>query len=216
MLVTLCLAAGWPALAAYAREPAPVFRLLADMQRATAPFDGGARRTGDVVVAMHRRPFVETARPRAWVGAAGFPWRLLPAPTGHEWLELVKYWHGGGTARTWFLADVRRTDLALIDPASQHPNGHYEWSTPLAAGVLGGTRPGALDWVVIDGPPGWFLGEGLGALARDRRRRGRRPQGPRSAGRRGRLGAAARPAPAPGDRRPQPGWRRAPRRRVSR
>jgi hypothetical protein len=58
------------------------------------------------------------------------------------------------------LADLRRTDLALIDPASRHPNGHYTWSTPYAPGLLGGTRPGALDWVVIDGPPAWFLGEG--------------------------------------------------------
>ncbi len=58
------------------------------------------------------------------------------------------------------VADLRRTDLALIDPASRHANGHYDWATPFAAGVVGGTRPGALDWVVIDGPPAWFLGQG--------------------------------------------------------
>ena len=44
----------------------------------------------DVVVAMHRRLFLETARVRTWVGPGGFPWRLLPAPVGHEWLELVR------------------------------------------------------------------------------------------------------------------------------
>jgi len=148
----LALAAGLPALAAYTREPAPVFRLFADMRR------GG--RPEDVVVAMHRRGHADTRRVRGWVGPSGFPWRLLDAPNGHEWLELVRYWREGGVGRTWLLADLRRTDLALIDPASRHANGHYEWSTPFAAGVVGGTRPGTLDWVVIDGPPAWFLGQG--------------------------------------------------------
>jgi hypothetical protein len=150
-LAAACAVSGWPALAAYTREPAPVFRLLRDM-RAAGP--------ADAVVAMHRRPFLETARARSWVGPEGFPWRLLPAPVGHEWLELVRYWRGGGTARIWFLPDARRTDLALIDSASRLPLGHYDWSTPLAADVLGGTRPGALDWLAIDGPPAWFLGQG--------------------------------------------------------
>ncbi len=121
------------------------------------------RRAGqpqDVVVAMHRRAYAETRRVRGWIGAQGFPWRLLDAPHGHEWLEMGRYWREGGTGRTWLLADVRRTDLALIDPASRRANGHYDWSTPFAAGVLGGTRPASLDWVVIDGPPAWFLGEG--------------------------------------------------------
>ena len=148
----LALAAGLPALTAYTREPAPVFRLFADMRSAGRP--------EDVVVAMHRRGHADTRRVRGWVGPSGFPWRLLDAPAGHEWLELVRYWREGGAGRTWLLADLRRTDLALIDPASRHANGHYDWSTPFAAGVVGGTRPGALDWVVIDGPPAWFLGQG--------------------------------------------------------
>ena len=129
----LALAAGLPALMAYTREPAPVFRLFTDMRSASRP--------EDVVVAMHRRGHADTRRMRGWVGPAGFPWRLLDAPTGHEWLELVRYWREGGAGRTWLLADLRRTDLALIDPASQHANGHYDWSTPFAAGVVGGTGP---------------------------------------------------------------------------
>jgi hypothetical protein len=146
-----CVATGVPSLLAYTGERAPVFRLFADMRAGQPP---------SAIVAMHRRAHADTRRIRGWIGAEGFPWRLLDAPPGHEWLEMVRYWRDGGTARTWLLADVRRTDLALIDPASRHPNGHYEWSTPYAAGVLGGTRPGALDWVVVDGPPAWFLGEG--------------------------------------------------------
>ena len=151
-LATIAFVAGLPALTAYAREPAPAFRLFADMRHAGAP-DG-------VVVAMHRQGYADTRRVRGWLGPAGFPWRLLDAPTGHEWLELVRYWREGGAGRTWLVADLRRTDLALIDPASRHANGHYDWSTPFAAGVVGGTRPGALDWVVIDAAPAWFLGQG--------------------------------------------------------
>jgi hypothetical protein len=167
-LTVACLATAVPALTAYTREPAPVFRLFRDMRHAGA--------AGDVIVAMHRRAFMDTQRVRGWAGAEAFPWRLLPAPSGHEWLQLVQYWRDGGRARTWLLADASRTDLALIDPASRHANGHYAWSMADAAGVLGGTRPGALDWVVIDGPPAWFLGEGwslspeiAGVAERDRK-----------------------------------------------
>jgi hypothetical protein len=152
-VAAIAVSIGLPSLFAYTGEPAPAFRLFRDMRQAgPAPTD--------IVVAMHRRASADTRRIRGWIGPLGFPWRLLAAPAGHEWLELVRYWRDGGTARTWMLADLRRTDLALIDPASRHANGHYDWSTPFAEGVLGGTRPGALDWLVIDGPPAWFLGEG--------------------------------------------------------
>lgn len=153
VVAAIAVAVSLPSLFAYTGEPAPAFRLFRDMRQAgPAP--------ADVVVAMHRRAAADTRRVRGWLGPSGFPWRLFEAPAGHEWLELVRYWRDGGTARTWMLADLRRTDLALIDPASRHANGHYDWSTPFADGVLGGTRPGALDWLVIDGPPNWFLGEG--------------------------------------------------------
>jgi hypothetical protein len=151
-MAAVCLASGVPALMAYTGERAPVFRLFADMRKAGTP--------SDVVVAMHRRAAAETVRAQGWVGKAGFPWHALEAPANHEWLEWARYWLAGGTGRMWLLADLRRTDLTLIDPASRHANGHYDWSMPFAAGVLGGTRPGALDWQVIDGPPAWFLGPG--------------------------------------------------------
>ncbi|MEO5821756.1 MAG: hypothetical protein ABIT71_14735 [Vicinamibacteraceae bacterium] len=161
-VIVICVATGVPALLAYTGERAPVFRLFADMRSAGQPRDRPAISSppSDVIVAMHRRAYAETRRVRGLLGPAGFPWRLLDAPPGHEWLEMVRYWQEGGTARTWVLADWRRTDLALIDPGSQRAHGHYDWSTPLAAGVLGGTRPGALDWIVVDGPPAWFLGRG--------------------------------------------------------
>ena len=33
-----------------------------------------------------------------------------------EWLALADYWLKGGRGEVWFLADPKRTDLALIDP----------------------------------------------------------------------------------------------------
>jgi hypothetical protein len=117
-------------------------------------------RADDPVVAMHRRVFTETRRTREWMGADLFPWTLLPSPRGHEWLELVKFWREGQTKRVYFVADPRRTDLALIDPASRRLMGHYGWPFAYPATFVGGARPGEMDWWVIDGPPGWLLGEG--------------------------------------------------------
>jgi hypothetical protein len=71
-----------------------------------------------------------------------FPWPLLQAPVGHEWLELVKFWRdgdGGGAQGdrggqgdradrpVWFVADPHRTDLALIDPESRRTARRYRW-----------------------------------------------------------------------------------------
>jgi hypothetical protein len=80
----------------------------------------------------------------------------LPAPPKHEWLELVKYWNGGGRAPIWFVADPLRTDLVLI-----HHEGRpslYRWPFPFTA-LVGGARPNEMDWHTIR-PPDWYLGEG--------------------------------------------------------
>jgi hypothetical protein len=129
------------------------------------------------LIAMHRRVLTESRRAREWRGAA-FPWTVLPAPVGHEWLELEKTWREGSRAPIWFVADPRRTDLALIDPASRRAVRHYAWTVqrvaadPLsqrlaqafprlfqAPALVGGARPDEMDWYVL-APPQWFLGEG--------------------------------------------------------
>ena len=188
--VAYSLAVGVPALIDYAPTRPPVFALFSDMDdtqgRAsgrTASLDLSAA-TGSLpadpvvpVVAMHRRVFTESRRARQWQGNA-FPWTVLPAPVGHEWLELAKYWQGGGQAPIWFIADPRRTDLALIDPASRHLVRQYAWTVERVApdplsrqlafsfpqlfwwpALVGGARPDVMDWYVIT-PPQWFLGEG--------------------------------------------------------
>ena len=168
-----------PALQAYAHETSPVFHLFADMREAVRT--GGAAAPG--AIGMHRRVLTESKRAREWMGDA-FPWPLLQAPVGHEWLELVKFWRDGdsggaqGDRPVWFVADPHRTDLALIDPESRRTARRYRWPLrepardPLSRTVhrlfpiafddpalVGGARPDEMDWYVLDAP-GWFLAEG--------------------------------------------------------
>jgi hypothetical protein len=168
--IAYSLVMGVPALIAYAPTRPPVFALFQDMTQSSPA-------AGVPVVAMHRRVFTESRRARQWQGNA-FPWTVLPAPVGHEWLEVAKYWQGGGTAPVWFMADPRRTDLALIDPASRRLVRHYAWTLERVASdpvsrqlafsfpqlfwwpaLVGGARPDVMDWYSID-RPSWFLGEG--------------------------------------------------------
>jgi hypothetical protein len=191
MLVAGSLWVGVPALIAYAPTRPPVFALFEDMEAeqsraalsasagspAAAPAADVQQEQHQPVVGMHRRVLTESRRAREWQGAA-FPWKVLPAPVGHEWLELVKFWREGGRAPVWFIADPRRTDLALIDPSSRHLVRRYTWtmervpSDPVSQqaartfprlfwfpALVGGARPDVMDWYVID-PPQWFLGEG--------------------------------------------------------
>jgi hypothetical protein len=139
----------------YARVDAPAFRLLADMRRESStarPSSAGP------VLAMHRREDLDLRRPMEWLGS-DLPMvsQRLSAPPKHEWLELVKYWNGGGSSPVWFVADPRRTDMALIDH-SRDRRGVYRWSLPYPV-LLSGTRPSEMDWHIVDAP-GWYLGEG--------------------------------------------------------
>jgi hypothetical protein len=81
-----------------------------------------------------------------------------PSPPRREWLELAKYWTNGPDAPIWFLADPRRTDLALVDPQSRRDVSSFRWG-PSASPTFGGMRPAAVDWVRLS-PPGWFAEEG--------------------------------------------------------
>lgn len=79
---------------------------------------------------------------------------VLPAPPRREWLELVGHWREGGQGPVWFLADPRRSDLALIDPRSQIVRHEYSWA-PTAARVFSGVRPNAVQWIEMQ-PPRWI------------------------------------------------------------
>jgi len=134
-----------PVTANYSRSGGPVARALADIR-------SGAAHEPGVTVGMHHR-FARS------VEADGVgPAVALPAPPKHEWLEVVKRWRAGASGPVWFLADPRRTDLALVDPQAQMLRGEFDWPLPSEV-YLGGIRPNGLRWIVIN-EPGWFAGEG--------------------------------------------------------
>jgi hypothetical protein len=133
---------------AYSRSEAPAFRLLADM---------AAEEQRRPVLAMHRRQEFDLRRPMLW-RAAELPATAgrLPSPPRREWLELVKYWNGGGRDPVWFIADPLRSDLALVDHGP--PVQTYRW--PLEYPLLiGGVRPNVMDWYKLE-RPAWYVGEG--------------------------------------------------------
>ena len=139
----------------YSSTAAPAFRLLYDMRTTALSARDAAPKP---VLAMHRREDLDMRRPLEWAGAAVPPFsRRLAAPPKHEWLELVKYWNGGGRDVVWFVADPMRTDLALVDRSAARSRA-YTWGLAYPQ-LIGGVRPNEMQWLVFD-PPGWYLGEG--------------------------------------------------------
>lgn len=144
-LALWAVATASPALYAYGSEPSPVTRVVEDMRAA----QGEAER---VTLAMHQtfqRPLEAEVVPVS---------TRLPSPPRREWLELARYWREGNTAPLWFLADPRRTDLALIDPRSRGDRRDFAWHfTSLSQ--IGGMRPSAVEWYRLS-VPGWFAEDG--------------------------------------------------------
>jgi hypothetical protein len=137
-----------PAVSAYSRTSSPTFALLSEMRLLQ---DRGAL----PVVGMHRRVFTESRRARLFAGEV--PGTVLPVPRDYEWLEMTRAWREGHDGETWFVADPRRTDLALIDQAHARTRS-YRW--PFNGAVyVGGARPDEMDWHVLS-EPGWFLEQG--------------------------------------------------------
>jgi hypothetical protein len=137
-----------PATRAFAATPSPIFSLLDEMRLL-------GKAGANPIIGMHRRVFTESRRARLFDGDP--PGRALAAPRDYEWLELTRAWREGYDGEVWFVADPRRTDLALID--SEHARTReYRW--PFKSAVYaGGARPDELDWHVLS-KPGWFLEHG--------------------------------------------------------
>jgi hypothetical protein len=145
-LLSICsIVVAAPVLAQYGRESAPATRAVAAMNAEWRSVRPGA-------LAMHQT----YQRPLEAEDVAVSP--QLPSPPRHEWLELVKYWNEGHQGTLWFLADPRRTDLALIDPAARRDATDFAWS-PASRLAFGGTRPAAARWIRVPAP-GWFAEEG--------------------------------------------------------
>ena len=137
-----------PAATSFAREASPIFGLLSETALLR---DRGAQ----PVIGMHRRVFTESRRARAYVGDP--PGTLLGVPRDFEWLEMTRRWREGHDGESWFFADPRRTDLALIDRSHARMR-EYRW--PLNGKVyVGGARPNESDWYIFN-QPSWFLERG--------------------------------------------------------
>jgi len=149
-LAGIALAVGHPTLVAYASEDAPAFRMLAEMRAESS-------HSAAPVLAVHRRQDFDLRRPLKWLGAdaPAFSARM-PAPPRLEWLELVKYWNGGGRQPAWFVGDPLRSDLALVHHGG--PRAAYRWPLRFRE-LIGGVRPSEMDWYALD-PPAWYLAEG--------------------------------------------------------
>ncbi len=150
------------ALQAYSREGAPAMALLEAMHgRATV--EPPAFVTGHFNVRLDRIEQVLARR----------PWHRVSPPEPYEWRSTIDHWNRGGTAPIWFVADPRRTDLALIDRRSRHLLGSFKLEAQ-ATWILNGLRPKALNWWELRSPA-WIAVKGFaltpevgGLAARDR------------------------------------------------
>jgi hypothetical protein len=148
LAAALCLfaaSAAAPLTTAYAREAHPAFRAIADMNTAVGTEQPAA-------VYSH----YALRRPLQLKAPAGV--KVVEPPRASEWADLIAYWRNGGDRPVWFLADPRRTDLALVDPQSRRHVQPYRWEVAERP-AFGGTRPLGVDWYRFD-RPGWFAGEG--------------------------------------------------------
>jgi hypothetical protein len=132
-----------PASADYAREGSPTFQAVAAVKTGERP----------AVIGMH----AVARRAAEWL-APSLPMRVLKAPHGREWLTLVEQWRSQPESVVWFVADPRRTDLALFDSRTPRTRDAYRWKFAEPP-FVGGARPGPADLYRFD-PPGWMLERG--------------------------------------------------------
>jgi Protein of unknown function (DUF2723) len=145
VVVALALVIAVPDGVVYARQPHPAFQAIAAMKTRAAD-------SAPAAIYSHfslRRPLQATAPGHM---------TIVEPRRSYEWLGLVDYWRRGGDAPVWFLADARRTDLALIDPQSRTHVTQFRWNVA-DRWTMSGARPTGVDWYVFD-RPGWFAGEG--------------------------------------------------------
>ena len=142
-----------PAMVLFAGAGSPAFRAFEDVIQA-----GGGDRGRPRVIAMH----AVMRRAADWIGPESrVP--MVKAFHGREWLALVEEWRAHPATLVSYIADPRRTDLALIDPASRRGPSRYRWPF-VEAPFVGGSRPGDAD-VYAMRPPGWMLDRGWALTA---------------------------------------------------
>jgi hypothetical protein len=148
LLIAVMLAMTVPAVRAYSRDGSPAFRA----------FEEATRGPGGGTLAMH----AGTRRVHDWLGGP-VGWTVLSAPHGLEWLTLVEHWRRAPGSAARFLADPRRTDLALFDRRERKLDLQARW-TFSEVPFVAGTRPAAIDLYSMQ-PPGWMLDRGWALTA---------------------------------------------------
>ena len=143
-----------PATVTYGRSGSPAFRALAEAAGAGAVDPALPER----VIGIH----AGARRAVEWMGAA-LPARVLTGPHGREWLTLVEHWKSSPRSAVSFVADPRRTDLALFDPAARSAPRPFRWGF-VEPPFVGGARPGNSDVYAMH-PPGWMLDRGWALTA---------------------------------------------------
>jgi hypothetical protein len=133
-----------PASRTYGSTPTPPYRALQDALAATSQGD---------MVAMH----AGMLRPEQWYhdNASRRIYRRLHA---RELPGLVDLWRTQPRTSVSFIANPRRSDLAMLDPRARELTRSYDWGFPEFP-LLGGVRPGAVQLFTLRAP-GWMLGEG--------------------------------------------------------
>lgn len=140
-----------PAARAFGQDGSPAFRAF----QAVAEYGAQGRRdTVGMHAVMRRVEQWERDRHRLDV---------LGAPHGREWLALVEHWRAAPDAPVRFLADPRRTDLALFDGRARRLDLAARWTFPPVP-FVGGSRPGATDVYSMQ-PPDWMLDRGWALTA---------------------------------------------------
>jgi hypothetical protein len=165
VLAVVSLVHAVPASVAYAREGSPTFRAFRTVE------SWPRTRTGDPAGAFAVGMHAVFRRAAQWERDA-LPGRVLESPHGREWLALVQAWRSHPRLSVAFVADPRRTDLTLIDPASRRLVRSDRWPF-IEPPFVGGARPGNADLYLMS-PPRWMLDRGwavgaevAGVTARD-------------------------------------------------
>lgn len=100
-------------------------------------------------------------RTEEWYGSGSD--NVLRQRHGREIPALVERWRTFPDTRVTFLADPRRSDLAMLDRRSRQLVNTYPWGFPELP-LLGGVRPGGVQLYALR-PPGWMLDTGWALTA---------------------------------------------------
>jgi len=150
-----------PATIWYGRHSSPAFMALNEAaQTGVRDSSTGPRAIGLHAVARRAVDWLEAAE--SGPGQPGAH-HVLKAAHGREWLTLINQWRTEPSSSVSFVADPRRTDLALIDPASRRAPLAFRWGF-VEPPFVGGTRPGDSDLYSMK-PPGWMLDRGWALTA---------------------------------------------------